>query len=160
MNKLVSVLICLILWSGSAVAEPVLDEDTVKAISAEFTQALKDANIGVFKKYLYTGSKIVVDLDPSNSAGQMEIGYDDYMGMIEMALPLMQDADIQAEVVSISIDNENNQATIKEKTTALMDMMGVRIKDVSISETTYGIVNGQIKVLIATDQLISSEQVE
>lgn len=160
MNKLVSVSICLILWSGFAVAEPVLDEDTVMGISAEFTQALKDADITVFEKYLYAESKIVVDLDPSNSAGQMEISYDDYMGMMEMALPLMQDADIHAEVLSISIDDENKQATIKEKTTALMDMMGVKIKDVSVSETTYGIVDGQIKVLVATDQLISSEQVE
>lgn len=160
MNKLVSVSICLILWSGFAVAEPVLDEDTVKGISAEFTQALKEADIAVFEKYLYAGSKIVVDLDPSNSAGQMEISYDDYMGMMEMALPLMQDADIHAEVLSISIDDENKQATIKEKTTAMMDMMGVKIKDVSVSETTYGIVDGQIKVLVATDQLVSSEQVE
>ena len=160
MNKLVLVSICLVLWSGIVSAEPVLDEDTVKGISAEFTQALKDADIAVFKKYLNAESKIVVDLDPSNSAGQMEISYDDYMGMMEMALPLMQDAEIQTEVVSISVDSESNQATIKEKTTAMMDMMGVKIKDVSVSETTYGIVGGQIKVLVATDQLISSEQVE
>ncbi len=147
MNKLVSVSICLILWSGFVVAEPVLDEDTVKGISAEFTQAIKDADITVFEKYLYAESKITVDLHPSNSAGQTEISYDDYMGMMKMALPFMQDADIQFEVLSIVIDNENNQATIKEKTTAMMDMMGVKIKDVSISETTYGIVDGQIKVL-------------
>jgi len=160
MNKFISVSICLILCSGLVAAEPLLDEDTVKGISAEFAQAIKDADIAVFEKYLYAESKITVDLHPSNSAGQMEISYDDYMAMMEMGLPLMQDGNIQFEVLSIIIDNENNQATIKEKTTAMMDVMGVKMKDVSVSETTYGIVDGQIKVLVATDQLISSEQIE
>jgi len=160
MNKSISVLICLVLWSGFASAEPVLDEDTVMGISAEFSQAIKDANIEPFRKYLYPESKIVVDLDPSNSAGQVEISYDDYMGMIEMALPMMQDADFHEEVLSISVDDAANQATIKEKTMATMEIMGMKIKDVSISETTYGVVDGQIKVLVATDQLISSGPIE
>jgi hypothetical protein len=160
MNKLASVLICLVLWSGFAVAEPVLDEGTVKGISAEFKAAIQNADIGPFKKYLYAESRIIVDLDPSNSAGEMEISYADYMGMMEMALPMMQGSDIQDEVLSISIDKAANQATIKEKTTATMDIMGVKIRDVSVSETTYGVVDGEIKVLIAKDQLISSGPVE
>lgn len=160
MNKLASVLLCLVLCSGLAVAEPVLDEGTVKGISAELSLAIENADIAPFKKYLHPTSRIVVDLDPSNSAGEMEISYDDYMGMIEMALPMMQGSDIQEEVISISIDNANNQATVKEKTTAVMDIMGVKLKDVSISETTYGIIDGEIKVLIAKDQLISSGPAE
>jgi len=160
MNKLASVIICLMLWSGLAVAEPVLDEATVKGISAEFSLAIENADIATFKKYLHPTSRIIVDLDPSNSAGEMQISYDDYMGMMEMALPMMQGSDIQEEVLSISVDQANNEAVIKEKTTAMMDIMGVKIKDVSISETTYGIIDGEIKVLVAKDQLISSGPVE
>jgi len=160
MNKLASVLICLVLWSGFAVAEPVIDEDTVKGISAEFMAAIENADIGPFKKYLHPTSQIVVDLDPSNSAGEMEISYDDYMGMMEMALPMMQGSEIQDEVLSISVDKAANQATVKEKTTATMDIMGVKIRDVSVSETTYGVIDGQVKVLIAKDQLISSGPVQ
>ena len=160
MKKLTSVIFCLILWSGFAVAEPVNDEDTVRGISAEFSAAIETADIATFRKYLHPTTRILVDLDPSNSAGEMEISYDDYMGMMEMALPMMQGSDIQEEVLSISVDSANNQATIKEKNIAVIDIMGVKVKDVSISETTYGVIDGQIKVLIAKDQLISSGPVE
>lgn len=160
MNKLVSVLICFLLTPGVAAAETVLDESTVKGISEELKQGVLSGDITPFKKYLYSGSKIVVDLDPSGSEGQIEVSYDDYINLMEMALPLMQHADIQDEVLSVSIDEKSNQATIREKTSVTIDMMGTRIRDVSISETTYGIVDGQIKALSATDELISSEAIE
>jgi len=160
MKKLTSVIFCLILWSGFAAAEPVIDEDTVRGISAEFSAAIETADIATFRKYLHPTTRIIVDLDPSNSAGEMEIGYDDYMGMMEMALPMMQGSDIQEEVIAITVDEANNRATLKEKTTALMDVMGVKLKDVSISETTFGIIDGEIKVIVAKDQLISSGPVE
>ena len=159
-NKVTPVLICLLLISGFATAETILDEDAVIGISDELEQAVKSGNLAVFKKYLYPGSKIVVDMDPSNSAGQIEVSYTDYMQLLEMALPLMQEADIHDEIISVSIDEARNQATIREKSTVTMEMMGVKMRDVSISETVYGIVNGQIKALSATDQLISSEAVE
>lgn len=160
MSKLIPVLTCLILWSGFADAEPVLDEETVIGISAEFSQAIKDADITPFEKYLYPESKITIDMDPSLSAGQVDISYDQYMGMLEMTLPMMQEAEIQEEILSISVDPDNNEATIREKVSATMDMFGVKIQDVSITETTYGVVDGKIKVLVATDQLISSGPLE
>jgi hypothetical protein len=160
MNKLASVMMCLVLWSGFAVAEPVLDEETILGISAEFTDAVKNADISVFEKYLYSGSKIIIDLDLSNSAGEMEIAYDKYMGLMEMALPMMQAAQIYEEVLSISIDEKNNEAMIREKVIATMDMLGVKMQDVSITETTFGIVNGEIKVLVAQEQLVSSGPIE
>jgi len=158
MNKLVSVLIFVLLTPGFAAADPVLDESTVKGISEELKQGVMSGDITPFKKYLYSGSKIVVDLDPSSSEGQVEISYDDYINLMEMTLPLMQGAVIQDEVLSISIDEKSNQATIREKSNVTVEVMGTKIRDVSISETTYGIVDGQIKALSATDELISSEQ--
>ncbi len=160
MNKLVCVFVSLLSLSGHASAETTLTEEVVKGISIEMKQAVQDADITVFEKYLYPGSRILVDLDPSNSAGQTEVGYDDYMQLLEMSLPLMQDAVLHDEVLSIFIDDENNQATIREKTSVTIEMMGIKIRDVSISETTYGIVDGQIKAIVATEQLISSEQIE
>ena len=159
MNKLVCVAVSLLLFSGHASADPTLTEDVIKDISVELKHAMQNGDIAVFKKYLYPGSKIVVDMDPSNSAGQVEVSYDEYMQLLEISLPLMQNAVLHDEVLSISIDDQNNQATIREKTDATIEMMGVKIRDVSISETTYGVVNGQIKALTATDQLISSEQI-
>ena len=55
MNKLTKVLLCLLLIPGFATAETVLDEETVIGISAELKQAVKNADLSVFKKYLYPG---------------------------------------------------------------------------------------------------------
>ena len=134
MKKLLPLIMCLVMTPGLASAETVLDEAVVKGISAELKQAVLDGDISVFKKYLYPGSKIVIDLDPSNSAGEVEISYADYMGLLEMSLPLMQGADISDEILSVTVDAENNQATIKEKTVVIMEMMGVKVRDESISE--------------------------
>jgi len=155
MNKIMPVLIALAFVPGYVNAEPVLDESTVKAISREMTGALMNNDVSVFKKYLYPGSKIVVDMDPANNTGQTEISYDEYMSLIEMAMPAMQNAEIFDELISISVDEARNQATIEEKTTAVVEMMGIRMKDVSINRTTYGVVDGRIKVLSSEDQLIS-----
>jgi len=160
MNKLASVSICLLLWSGFAVADPVLDEDIIEGIRAEFSLAMENADVATFQKYLYPGSKIIIDLDPSLSAGETEIGYEDYMAMLEMGLQLMKDAEMDEELLSISIDAENNQATLREKTTATMIIMGMKFQDATISETTFGVVGGEIKVLVAREQLISSGPVQ
>ncbi len=150
---------CLFLFSSPTFAEPVIDEALVKSISAEFTQATKDADSSVFEKYLYSGSKITVDMDPAEGVGEVDVPYNDYMQLLAMALPLMQQAEIEEEILSIEVDKAANQATIKEKVSSKLSMMGVRMHDVSVTETIYGIVDGQVKVLVAKEKLISSQQI-
>ena len=91
---------------------------------------------------------------------QDEIGYDEYMALSQMSMQVMERVDIHDEIISISVDEANNQATIEEKTTAFIEAMGMKIKDVSLTKTTYGVIDGQIKVLSTEDQLISSGPVE
>ena len=160
MNKLMPLLLALVVSSGPVIANPVVDKAAVMAISDEMTAATKSGDMSVFEKYLYPGTRIVVDMDPANSAGQMELGYEEYMALIEMALGAMQNADIHEELISVSVDEAKNQATIEQKTTASLEMMGMKMRDVSINTTTYGVVDGQIKVLYAEDQLIESGPVE
>ena len=160
MNRLLIVLITLVGMSGHAFAEPVVDEKTVRAISDEFLDAALEGDMSVFEKYMYPGSKITIDLDPAEDRGELEVSYDDFMQLTEMAIGMLQEADIDNEVLSVSVDAARNEATIREETTSVMTMMGITMRDVSIATTTYGVVNGQIKVLETKDELISSEAVE
>ncbi|MEM7431915.1 MAG: hypothetical protein AAF351_08240 [Pseudomonadota bacterium] len=161
MKKIISsALLLVLMWAGYSQAEPVIDEDTLRSISAELIEAATDGNVAPFKKYLYEGSEMVVDLDPSPSAGEMAISYDEYVPLLEMAIPMMKGADLHVEVLSVSIDEAANEGTIREKSTSVMEMMGTKIRDVSISESTYGVVNGQIKLLRASDQVLSSGPVQ
>ena len=160
MNKFTSLALILIVFSGHVLANPVVDKAAVLAISDEMTAAAINGDMTVFEKYLYPGTRIVVDMDPANSGGQIEIGYEDYMALTEMALGAMQNAEIHDELISVSVDEAKNEATVEQKTTASLEMLGVKMRDVSISKTTYGVVDGRIKVLYAEDQLISSGPVE
>lgn len=160
MRRVISVIAALFIISGYANAEQILDEATVTAISQEFTQAIKDGDMSVFEKYMFPETRIVVDMDPAINSGQTEISYEQFMALTEMAIGAMQNAEIHEEVLSFSVDEGTNQATIKEKTTATVEMMGIKVNDVSISTTTYGIVDGEIKVLSVVDELLSSALVE
>jgi len=156
MKKIKLILLTLIFASGYVFSEPVLNEAKIKAIGEELKQAIKNQDISVFEKYLYSGSKIIIDLDPANNRGEKEVSYDEYMKLLKMSLKIMGDAVIHDELLTISIDKDKNEATVEEKTTAIIEMMGMKIEDVSITKTTYGVINGKIKVLISQDQLVSS----
>lgn len=149
-------LLALTLFSSSLYADPVLTEQKVKDISKEMVQAIKDKDFSVMEKYMYPGSKITVDLDPANNRGEKEVSYEEFMMLTKMSMQMMGDAEIHDELLSISVDKEKNQATIEEKTTIVMEMMGMTLEDISIGKTTYGVIDGQIKVLSTEDQLISS----
>lgn len=150
----------MIVMSGYALAEPVVDEKTVRAISDELIEAAVQGDFSVFEKYMYPGSKIKVDVDPAENRGEIEISYDDFMQLTKMAIDMMQGAEIENEILSVSVDATNNRATIREETTSVMTMMGITMRDVSVATTTYGVVDGQIKVLETEDRLVSSEAVD
>jgi hypothetical protein len=69
---------------------------------------------------------------------------------------MMGDAIVTDELLSLSINKEKNEAVIEQKTTALIEMMGMKMEDVSINKTTLGIIKGEIKVLSTQDQLVSN----
>lgn len=153
-------LLAIALLPLSALANPVVDEAAVRAIAREIAQAVRDMDISVLKKYLHPESRIVVDLDPALNSGQKEISYDEYMALTEMSFQYMQGLELHDEVLSVSVDEANNRATIEEKTIATIDMMGVKMQDISLSTTTYGVIDGQIKVLSSEGQMISSGPIE
>ncbi len=158
MKRLILVVIAFL--PLSAFATPVVDEATVRAIAKEIAQGVRDTDISVLKKYLHPESRIVVDLDPALNSGKQEISYDEYMALTEMSFQFMAELELHDEVISVSVDEANNQATIEEKTIATVNMMGVKMQDVSLSKTTYGVIDGQIKVLYSEGELLSSGPVE
>jgi hypothetical protein len=160
MFKLISASLVLVLLSFNANASPVLTEEKVRSISAEITQAARDKEFSVIEKYMYPGSKITVDLDPAPNSGETEFGYEEYMQLTRQSWGMVNNVEVNVEELSLSVDQENNQATIKEKSVVVYEMMGMKIKDVSVGQTTYGVVDGEIKILKIADQVISSGPVK
>lgn len=160
MFRLISVSLVLMLLAVNATANPVLTEERVRSISAEMTQAARDRDFSVIEKYMHPGSQIIIDLDPAPNSGETEIGYEEFMQLTKQSWEMVKNVDVHVEELSLSVDNENNQATIEEKTTVDYEMMGMKVKDVSVGQTTYGVVDGEIKIIKIADQLLSSGPVE
>lgn len=159
MIKNILVLIGMAVSLAAQAVEPITEE-TLRKISAEGVTALEEGDFSVVEKYMHPKSKVVVDMDPAPGVGEKEISYKEYMGLTKMAFKNMKDAEVHVEIVSIDIDEEKNQGTIEEKTIATMNMMGVRMKDISISKTTYGYIDDQIKVLETINTAIATEVVK
>ena len=153
-------ILALMLTTGIAIADPIIDEAKVKEIGLEFKYSIKNKDFSIIEKYMYPGSKVVIDMDPANGRGEKEISYKKYMVLMKMSYQMMGESDIHEEILSISVDKAKNEATVEAKTTAILTMMGMKVEDVSINKTKYGVVNGEIKVLSTEDQLISSGVIE
>ena len=157
MNRFVILAAILAIASGSAFAEPVIDEGVVRAISAEMFQAVKEGDISIVEKYYYPGSKIVLDMDPADDAGRSEIGYEEFLMLAEVGIESMSGGEYMVEVTDVVVDEEKNQATIEESSTAVTEMMGVMLTQSSVSTTLFGVVDGEIKVLASEERLVSMD---
>ena len=160
MKYLALILFIFLPFTSMVNADPILNEDTVKAISTEMSDAFKNGDITTFEKYYYSGSDITIDTNPDVHQGEKKISYDELMKMTEMAFSMMKNTEIHEQILSISVDTQKNEAIIEEKTIATVEMMGMKLEDISINQTTYGIVNGEIKVLQSKDQLIKTGLVQ
>lgn len=160
MFRIVSFAAIVLVASGSAFANPVVDEDTVRAISAEMVEAAEKGDASIIEKYYYPGSKIVVDMDPADNVGETEVDYADFLMLAEMGMASMAGADIDVKITDVQVDKSRNEATIEEHATIVAEMMGVKVAEVSVTETRFGVVNGEIKVLASDNRLISIDAVQ
>ena len=159
MFRIVTLAAIALAASGYAFAEPIVNEATVRAISAEMLEAAKKGDASIIRKYYYPGSKILVDLDPAVGTGQSEVRYEDFLMLAEMGMASMANAEVAVEITRVSVDEARNEATVEEHSTIVAEMMGVMIAEVSVSETRYGVVDGEIKVLSADNRLVSIDAV-
>ena len=160
MNRFIVFTAIVAIASGSAFADPVIDEGVVRAISAEMLQAVKDNDMSIVEKYFYPGSKIVIDMDPADDAGETEISYKDSLLLAEMGMEVVNNAEYLVEITRIAVDEKKNQATLEEMSTVVSEMMGMMFAQVSVTETLFGVVDGEIKVLSTGEHLVSFDMVQ
>ena len=159
MKKLCTIIVGLSIC-GFSNASYTMSEELLRKISNEGVVAVETSDITFAEKYIHPSSVLVIDMDPAPNTGETQIPYKEYLAMTKMALENLQDAKVSVQILSIEIDKEKNQGTLEEKTTATMEMMGTKMKDTSVTVSTYGFINGKVKVLKAVNTIISSEILE
>ncbi len=131
---------------------PVMDKDVIERIGRETETALVNKDEAGLLKYIHPTSCITIQ--------GKSVTYEEYRGLLKMTFQALETADVNSEQVSLLVDQDNNRATLETKTVAIMRMMGMTVKDTSLNRTTYGVIDGEIKVIESEDTAISSEVLE
>ena len=138
----------LILASASdAQNNSTFTEQKVKAINAEISDAIYQKDLSVLDKYLYEGTEIFIDLDPNPNSGEKQLTVKEYRELMEMGLMMIDDMEIKEDIVEIKINKKMDQARLKIKAHVSADFMGIKSTEESTSTTTFGLINGEIKIL-------------
>lgn len=145
MNKLI--LCVLILVSSHALSDPIVNEAVVLKLSKEFHAAYQNLDMSMYDKYIDESAELITDKDPKSSGGLHQVTYKKFMSDTEMGIRFLDKVEVSEEVVSIVIDQEKNTGTIEELVTSKMYMLGVKVHCVVKSITTYGVIDGDIKVV-------------
>ncbi|MEE9444136.1 MAG: hypothetical protein V3V19_00585 [Cocleimonas sp.] len=138
-------------------AETLLDEKTTEAINKEFIQAMKDKDLSIIRKYMFDGTKITVDLDPDENTGEKELSLEKYIDFTKRSIEKMGPSGVDVRLISITINEGRNQATLDLKVKVVTKNMGNNFKFVSTKKTVLGIIDEEIKIISSKDHLISIE---
>ena len=106
---------------------------------------------------MYDGTKITVDLDPEQGKGEKELTLEKYIDFTKRSIEKMGPSGIDTQLVSLSINEGRNQATITLKIKVVTKNMGSNFKFVSTKKTVLGIVDEEVKIISSKDHLISIE---
>jgi|GEM_PF-5429075 len=134
----------------------ILTQSKIEAINSELNDSFFKGDLSVIEKYLYEGTEIYIDLDPDPNSGQEQISLKEYRDLIKISLMFIEDIAVEEEIVSIDIDEQKGEATLVVKANISSDIMGMESVENTISTTLFGLVNGEIKILRTSDQLVSS----
>ncbi len=151
----ISIIVLTLMASACHQHRSLLNSNNIRAINTELTDSFLQGDLSVIEKYLYHGTEIFIDLDPDPNQGLAQISLKEFRELAKMSLELIDDMEINEEIISIEIDSENDQATLVLKSHASTSIMGMTITENSISTTVFGLINGEIKILKTSDELIS-----
>ena len=144
-------------FSSSISAETLLTQEQAKKINKEFIEAMKAKDISIIRKYMYDGTKITVDLDPEKGKGEKELTLEKYIDFTKRSIEKMGPSGVDTQLISLTINEGRNQATITLKVKVVTKSMGNNFKFVSTKKTVLGIVDEEVKIISSKDHLISIE---
>ncbi|MCB1582450.1 MAG: hypothetical protein R3E90_00950 [Marinicella sp.] len=153
-------LICIItitvlLLAACHQRQPFLTTKKIEAINKEVNAAIKQGDLSVLEQYLIADTEIYIDLDPDPTTGVKKIDYSEFKKLAQLSISMLDNMDIEEEIISIDLDDSNDQATLKVKAKVRTTMLGMIISEESTSTTVFGVIDNEIKILKISDELIT-----
>ncbi|MFC3192827.1 nuclear transport factor 2 family protein [Marinicella sediminis] len=133
-----------------------ITKERVIAIHESFIQAMHNRDFSVYEPFLFEGTQVYVDLDPAPDNELQKLALKDFRQLAEMSLQMVEELNIEDELLTIEINASGDQATLISKSTIQMSMLGTEVTEVSRGTTVYGLIDGAIKILSISDEIIST----
>jgi len=128
----------------------------VIAINESFVAAMRQKNFAVYEKYLHENTVIYLDFEPGVDNEPVQVKVSEFKMLAQMSMQMTDAIQVDDDVLSVTVDPQNNQVTLVSRSTVQMDMKGTRVTDVSEGTTVFGLIDGQIKILSVHSTLLSS----
>lgn len=130
----------------SAYSQPSLTQSTILEATAEISLAYSQKDFAKATKYFYTGSRFHLDLEPDDQRDGRDISYRDYLALMQNSLTLLEETQFESKIISIDIAADGQSAVVVREQEEVSTLYGQRWRDVSISETTFAYIDGQLKI--------------
>ena len=131
-----------------------LTRERVVEINGALIAAMEDKNFAAYDQYLYDGTEVWIDLDPAPDNELKKVPLKDFRMLAMMSLQMADEIIIEDEILSIQVNPEDISLT--SKSTVTISMMGEQVIEVSEGTTVYGLINGEIKILSMSSEMIAS----
>ena len=115
---------------------------------------MENKNFQAYDQYLFDGTEIFIDLDPAPNNPLEKVALNDFRMLAMMSLQMADEISIEDEILSINVNPD--EISLTSKSTVIISMMGERVTEVSEGTTVYGLVNGEIKILSMSSEIIAS----
>lgn len=148
-------LLCSLLISPVNAAQATdLTRERVVEINGTLIKAMENKNFQAYDQYLFDGTEIFIDLDPAPNNPLQKVALKDFRMLAMMSLQMADEISIEDEILSINVNPD--EISLTSKSTVIISMMGERVTEVSEGTTVYGLVNGEIKILSMSSEIITS----
>ena len=158
-------LIVLLLQCAPLIAiggEIILDEETARSVMAELSEASRNFDVDVMRKYVDSESRFIWKTTIEGGKDGREATGDEWLKLMEFfsGMTPVSDENFRAEIRSVQIDEELNQATIIEDITSVSQSLLGTYEELAVETNILGVRNGSIKVIYSEKVTTKVTQVE
>lgn len=150
----------LLTISNMAIAEGGPTEAQVREAVEQARVALEAGDFEAWAQYFTEDSEIIMDMDPLPERGQRELDYETFLGVGNISLNGLENAAARQDIESLERDPETGDLLLTLVTTLESDLLGMRMEDVTRSETRYALHEDKLTVLSYSEEVLRAGPVQ
>ena len=150
----------LFLAAFPAVAQNGPDEAQVRQAVQDAKAAIVAADVEAWAQYFNEDSAITMDMDPVVGRGKRELDYATFLRVASVGIEGLENPEVVQTIESLERDEDTGDMLLVLQTSIRSDLLGMRMEEVTRSETRYGLLDGELRVVSYTEEVLSSGPIQ